>query len=168
MEGSCFGIMLFCGMRYNPWVKYALKHLPPAILSELRDKLAFFLTGNKDACRLPRAICEQKEIILLSEHILPKEDVGRDQSDKKVRYFVFVVLHEIAHAVKKHRSPLIDKLSANESKAQEKEANELALSWFNDHVRNMNNLRLKPLTYEEIEKEQAKNQEAMTKAFERV
>lgn len=106
MNEDHLNILISCGSRYDPWVRYALKYLPHDILLEFGGKLAFFSTAEEDACRVARAICEQREIILLSERILP---VGGD--DSKERYFVFAVLHEIVHAVKKHRSPLLDRLA---------------------------------------------------------
>jgi hypothetical protein len=152
-------IIISCGSKYDPWIRYALKYLPSKILREFGDKLAFFSTAEKDACRVARAIIgEQREIIILSERILPNKD-----DDNEVRYFVFVVLHEIAHAYKQHRSPKLDRLSQNEIVAQEAEADELALLWFNDFVDNNRNLNLKPLKREEIEEAKRKNQELMKK-----
>jgi len=158
MSGERPNIIISCGSRYDPWVRYALKYLPTNILFECKDKLAFFSTAEKDACRVPSAICEQGEIILLSERILPKKG-----DDSKERYFVFVVLHEIAHAVKQHQSPLLDRLSQDEISAQKKEADELALSWFNDYVEKNKHLNIEPLTLGEIEKVKSKNQELMKK-----
>jgi hypothetical protein len=151
-------IIISCGSKYDPWVRYVLKYLPSNILREFGDKLAFFSTAEKDACRVARAICEQHEIILLSERILP---AGGD--DSKERYFVFAVLHEIAHAVKQHLSPLLDRLTQEEIAAQEKEADDLALSWFNDYVEDNKHLNIERLTLEEIEKAKRENQELMKK-----
>jgi len=161
MNEDNLNIFISCGSRYDPWVRYALKYLPPNILLEFGDKLAFFSTTEKDACRVARAICEQREIILLSERILPKRG-----DDSKERYFVFAVLHEIAHAVKQHRSPLLDRLSQEEVAVQQKEADDLALSWFNDFVEKNKQLNLRPLTPEEIAEAKRKNQELMIKALE--
>ena len=153
--------MLCCGSKYNPWVTYALKFLPSETIRQIGDKLAFYSTAEKDACRVARSICEQREIILLSERILPKKG-----DDSKERYFIFVVLHEIVHVVKRHRSPLLDSLTPEESEAQEKEADELALSWFNDYVKNNRHLNLLPLTPEEIDEAKRKNQERMRRVYE--
>lgn len=166
IEGSYLNRMLQCGSRYNNWVAHALKYLPSEILLKLKEKLAFYSIAEKDACRIARAICENREIILLSERILPKR--GAREDDSSVRYFIFVVLHEIAHAIMKHRSPLLDKLSQQEVSAQEKEADELAFSWFNGHVKERNNFYLKPLTNEEIKEAKRKNQDLMRKAYEGV
>lgn len=163
MKEEHLNIIIYCGRGtgYDPWVRYALRYLPADILRESAEKLAFFSTAGEDACRVARAICETREIILLSERILPKRD-----DDSQIRYFVFVVLHEIAHAVKQHRSPSLDRLSTDENEAQEREAEELALLWFNNYVENNPHLKLRPLTHEEIEETKRKNQELMIKAFE--
>jgi len=168
VEGSYLNKMLYCGNRYNYnfWVAHALKYLPADIFFEFRDKLAFYSTAERDACRVARAIGEEREIILLSERILPKSRAEEDHSE--VRYFIFVVLHEVAHAVKKHRSPLLDKLTHEEASAQEKEADDLALTWFNDHVKERNNPYLKPLIFEEVEEAKRKNRELMKKLYEGV
>ena len=156
MNEGHLNIFISCGSRYNPWVRYALKYLPPDILLEFGNKLAFFSTAEKDACRVARAICEQRDIILLSERILPESG-----DDSKARYFVFAVLHEIAHAVKRHPSPLLDRLSQEEIAAQQKEADDLALSWFNDYGEKNKHLNIAPLTLGEIEKAKSKNQALM-------
>ena len=160
MKEEHLNIIICCGRGtgYDPWVRYALRYLPADILREFGEKLAFFSTAGEDACRVARAIREQREIVLLSERILPtKSDASKE------RYFVFVVLHEIAHASKQHRSPSLDRLTQEEIAAQEKEANELALSWFNDYVEKNKHLNIERLTLREIEKTKRKNQELMKK-----
>ena len=67
-----------------------------------------------------------------------------------MRYFIFVVLHEIAHVVKNHRSPLLDKLTKEENEAQEKEADDLAIDWFNAYIATRNSPYLKSITPDEI------------------
>jgi len=39
-------------------------------------------------------------------------------------------LHEIAHAIKKHKSPKFDGLTEEQNQAQEEEADNLAFMWF--------------------------------------
>lgn len=156
--------MLYCGDRYNNWVVLALQYLPEKILLELIDKIAIFSTSELDGCRIARVICNDREIILLSERILPKKLAEEDHAD--VRYFIFVVLHEIAHVFKNHRSPLYDNLSYEDNCFQENEANEMAFHWFNEHVKKRNNQFLKPLTYEEIDIAKENNQNLMNKLYE--
>jgi hypothetical protein len=76
------------------------------------------------------------------------------------------VLHEIVHAIKKHKSPLFDNLTAEEVKAQEEEAHEIALNWFNQYIEKRDHPHLKPLTKEEIEEEKEKNRNLMKKLYE--
>lgn len=158
--------MLYCGSQYDNWVTNALEYLPSDILFEIKDNIVFFSTAEVDGLRVVRDICEAREIILLSERILPKR--GYKEDDSEVRYFIFVILHEVAHAVKKHRSQLFDNLTPQDSSAQEKEADDLALSWFNDHVKESNNSYLKPLTFQEVKEAKEKNQELMKKLYEGV
>lgn len=163
-EGSYFSQMLDCGDYYNPWVQIALHYLPEEILDEHKDSLVFVSTAQKDGSRLARKTCESREIILLSERILPKLNAKENQPE--VRYFIYVVLHEVAHAIKKHKSPKFDNLTAEEVQIQEEEADEIALDWFNQYIEERSKPNLKPLTTEEIEAEQEKNRELMKKLYE--
>ena len=114
------------------------------------------ISADVDGCRVARHYCENREVILLSERILPKEHVNERQSE--VRYFIYVVLHEVAHAIKKHKSPKFDKLNHDEKQAQEDEADRLALEWFNQHIEYLGNPHLKPLTNEDVKMEQKKQE----------
>ncbi len=158
IKGSYFNEVIHCGPDYNDWVGNALRYLPEEIFDENKDKLAFISTVQVDACRVARYLCENKELILLSHRIFPKAGEGEGHSNGK--YFIFTVLHEVAHAIQKHGSPLFDNLEQEEIKEQEKEADELALKWFNVHLLSINP-DLPPLTMEEIKTAQAKNQELM-------
>jgi len=153
--GSYFSEMLDCGDLGNRWVEIALGYLPHAVLEENKDKLVFISTAERDGCRIARHYCENREVIILSERILPKP--GADDGQQDVRYFIYVVLHEVVHAIKKHKSPKFDELTTEENEAQESEANAIAMEWFNDHIITSENENLKPITKEEIEKAKNKN-----------
>ena len=159
VRGSYFNRMLDCGPSHNQWVENALHYLPPELLEERKNGLAFIAMSHRDGCRLARAICENREVIVLAEHLLPKAQA--DEGQPNVRYFIYVVLHEVAHAVKKHRSPLYDALTQEETEAQEREADDLALKWFNDYIETRANPHLPPLTREEVDEAQAKSQKLM-------
>lgn len=159
IDGSLFNRMLHCGEQYNQWVQNALEYLPRDILEEHKDRLAFLATADKDGCRVARRLCEKREIIILSERILPK--AGANESQPNVRYFIFVVLHEVVHAVKRHRSPLYDSLTREEAATQEREADDLALEWFNAHITALRSPYLRPLTREDIDEAQARSRVAM-------
>ncbi len=155
--------MLNCGPNYNDWTEHALRYLPRDILWNYKDNLAFIGTGAMDACRVAPALSKKREIIVLSERIFPKKGVAED--NPKVRYFIYVVLHEIAHVIKKHRSPLLDKLTKEENEAQETEAEDLAISWFNAYTKERNNPYLKSITSDEIAEAKARNQALMDKTY---
>ncbi|MDY6857451.1 MAG: hypothetical protein SWO11_22655 [Thermodesulfobacteriota bacterium] len=159
-KGSYFNKMLDCGREHNWWLELALKYLPKEIFEKHKESFLFTSTANRDACRVARHYCQSREIILISERILPGQKV-RDETDPKARYFIYVVLHEVAHAIKKHKSPIFDNLSKEECDAQEEEADKLVLLWFNDHIEKRNNKYLLPITKEEITAAQNKNQELM-------
>ena len=163
IEGSYFNQMLDCGDRYNQWVQYALEYLPQAVLDEHKENLVFISTAQRDACRVARHYCENREVILLSDRILPKQ--GANEGHTEVRYFIFTVLHEVVHAIKKHRSPKFDNLTAEENQAQEDEADKIAFEWFNEHIKERNNPYLKAITKEEINAMQAKNQTLMENLY---
>ena len=109
---SPFHSMLHCGINYcNDWVQRALKYLPQKILWDYKDKLAFCSTAERDGFRLSRTLCEEREIIiLLSERIFPKSRaMERAECDDEGQYFIFAVLHEVAHAYKNHPDPRLEK-----------------------------------------------------------
>lgn len=159
VEGSYFNQMLSCGHLYNQWVQNALEYLPQAVLDENKDKIVFVSTAQTDGCRLARRHCETREVILLSERILPKQ--GANEGQPEVRYFIFTVLHEVVHAVRKHKSPKFDNLTESEDRAQEEEADQIALEWFNEYVKAQNNQYLKPIALEEIDRMRKENQGRM-------
>lgn len=163
VEGSYLNHMLACGNRYNGWVETALRYLPAETLDQHKENLAFLSTAEMDACRVARQYCEHREIIMLSERILPK--LGAHSGQPEVRYFIFVVLHEIAHAVMKHKSPKFDKLSGIQNRTQEQEADMLAFNWFNTHVEESHGGNAQPLTREEVERQRAKNRQLMERLY---
>ena len=160
IKGSYFNAMLDCGRDHNWWLELVLKYLPEDVFDQNKERFLFTSTATRDACRVARHYCQTREIILLSERILPGQKV-RDETDPKARYFIYVVLHEVAHAIRNHKSPKFDNLTNDEYEAQEKEADELAMTWFNEHVTKRNNKYLHPITNQEIEAAQAKNRKLM-------
>jgi hypothetical protein len=160
IRGSYFNRMLHCGP-FDRRVEIALEYLPRDVLDEHKDNLAFVSLAHRDATRLARKTCETRKVIILSEHILPRP--GTSEGLPEVRYFIYAVLHEVAHAIKKHRSPLYDSLTKEEFEAQEKEADDLAFRWFNEHVAARKNPSFLAITLAEIDLAQAKSQELMRK-----
>lgn len=142
-------IMLFCGDE-NTRVDRALEYLPQDVLEKIKGKIAITIL-NGDACRLSQDICRHEEIIILSPWIIP--DL-KEETDIDVRYYFFCILHEVAHAVCKHSPP--NKISNQDEKAQEDEADTLALTWYNAHALR---LEISPLTAEDIEKHQVEIQD---------
>jgi len=120
---------------HNRWMEIALCFLPEDLVEDGEERFLFTSTAFRDGCRIARALCETREIILISERVLPGNEVrpnAEEYTHDKARYFIFVVLHEVAHAIMKHKSPLLDSLSPKESDHQECEANAMAMKWFND------------------------------------
>jgi hypothetical protein len=139
--------MLYCGKLKNIWVETALKYLPDDIFYKINGKIAITVL-NSDACRLAQKICNQEEIIILSPWIFSYIPAGSRETDKEWRYFIFCILHEVAHAVLKHSPP--DELSEQKNKNQEDEADRYALKWFNSYVLDNINKGLIPLAIKEI------------------
>ena len=152
--------MLDCGANGNFWVEYALGCLPTDVLDEWEDKLAFVCMAESDGRRLTPAFRGDREIIVLSERIVPRAHVAEDHPD--VRYFTFAVLHEIAHAIRNHRPP--NEITQEEDAVQEEEAYTLAFRWYNDYLR-MNHPDLPPFTEEELRHAQARTRAAMLAAL---
>lgn len=128
-------ILIDCGDDYaNAAVRSALEnYLPADVLSAFDGRLALVSTGDVDGVRLTKSFCRDRDVIVLSERILPVKS-GDEEFHPGYRYFIFVVLREIAHACKDHLSPLSDDLTAAQVEIQTREADELALKWFNEHA----------------------------------
>lgn len=163
-KDSPWSKILHCGKKHERIVVIALSYLPKEVFHKLKDNLAIYSTAGRDACRVARAISKEREIIILSDHILPKNTARFENWD--VRYFIYVVLHEIAHVFKKHRSPMLDKLTESEIQAQENEADKIALKWFNEFVKSSNNAHLKQITVEEVKQAKRKMQKQMKILYE--
>ena len=152
-----YNLLQGCSEPCGWWVYHALQFLPPKLFDEWKDKLAFYSTAGRDACRVSRTICREREIILLSETMIPKTS---EITNPTGRYFIFAVLHEVAHAVGEHKPPA----ETADNLAQEKEADQIALAWFNEHVQLLGNPDLKKLVIEEVENARTKNQKLMKDA----
>ena len=148
VEGSYFNRMIDCGNSKNHWVEIALGYLPLDVLDANKEALVFVASSECDAFRLAPQYRE-REVIVLSGRIFPTG--AESEGDRSARYFIFAVLHEVAHAVLKHKSPRFDGLTVEENDAQETEANELAYHWFNQHVENSSNEWLLPVSKAEVE-----------------
>jgi hypothetical protein len=164
IDGSYFSCMLNCCPYHNRWLEQALRYLPPDVLDQNKERFLFTSTAHRDACRVARHYCKTREIILLSDRVLPSQLV-KDETHPKARYFIYVVLHEVAHAIRNHKSQKFDGISSEENNAQEEEADGLAIRWFNEHIQKRNNPHLLPITQREIEVAQAENQELMGKTL---
>jgi Zn-dependent peptidase ImmA (M78 family) len=155
-KGSYLNRMIDCGcLMYNSWVERALRYLPIVVFDKHKENLAFISTS--EACRIARDYCEKREIILLADRIFPKGVASEAQPE--VRYFIFAVLHEVAHAIKKHKSQKFDNLSEQENQAQEHEADAIAINWFNECIKDRNNPFSRPITVNEIDHMRLKNQD---------
>lgn len=150
-----------CGEHYNIWVECACSYALSGVPIEFFDNLVFLSTAERDACRIAEEY-RKKEIILLSDRILPKGVA--DEGDANVRYFIFTVLHEIVHAFRKHRPP--NSISQEEHEAQERKADEHALEWFNQHIRERNNPYMAEITMREVNDMRERNQELMERLTE--
>ena len=143
-------ILIDCGGAYaNAAVRSVLEnYLPSDVLSAFDGRLAFVSTLGVDGVRLTKSFCRDRDVIVLSERIIPV--TSEDEEFHPVyRYFIFVVLREIAHACKEHVSPFSNDLTAPQVESQTREAEELALKWFNEHA--STTLFQPPVTISEIE-----------------
>ena len=152
-KGSYFSKMLHCGAQDNVYIERALRCLPVSLFDQHKDNLAFVSTRTCDAFRLARALCRSREIVVLSERIFPK--ACTPEGDAEVRYFTFVVLHEVAHAIRQHCPP--NEITPEQNDIQEDVANNLAFQWFNDHLISRNNPDLHEFTRDELERAQARS-----------
>ena len=129
-EGSFLNRMLHVGGMagsWGTWFTHALRHLPLDVFDDIKEMIMVVSTGHVDGCRVPPDVQEGRELVLISDRVLPKSGSSGDQPE--VRYFVVTVLHEIAHVVCRHRSPR--SISTESNSTQEDEARTIALEWFN-------------------------------------
>lgn len=138
--------MLYCGAEIDRWVERALTYLPDDIFDKINGQIAFTVLKS-NACRLANKICEHKEIIILSPWIYSYIPAGSCETDKEMRYFIFCILHEIAHAVFKDHPP--DEISVKQNTDQEDKANKYALKWFNNYALEHRNKGLTDFTIKE-------------------
>lgn len=150
--------MLQAGTAANYWLEHALVNcVPTELFEEWKGKIVFLSASGSDAFRVAKVLRENGELIFLSERIIPKGALSED--DPRVRYFLFAALHEVVHVIKQHKPP--NEISKEENDAQEAEANDTALEWYNDYVRCLKNPHLGELTKQEIASIQEHNQQAM-------
>ena len=124
--------MIDAGAAASQSIKDALACIPDDIWIEWKDRLAFICKDDADACRLTHSFCNDREIIVLSERIIPRGPLCEDHL--LVRYFNYIVLHEVAHAVCNHKPPHeIGGKEGGADKEQEKEADTLACGWLNEY-----------------------------------
>jgi len=149
--------MFSCGPEVAILIGHALQCLPDEVVDSVGDRLAFVYMDS-DGRRLTREFCADREIIILSERIFPWG--WKDKCELKVRYFMFAVLHEVAHAYSDHKAP--NSVSIDDNQAQEQQADELAYVWFNDYLRSKND---PPFSSDELTKAKKVSQDEWTKAF---
>lgn len=142
--------MIACGILQNKWVEVALDYLPDDVFDKIDKEIAITCLLS-DACRLGKEICNHEEIIILSPWIFSFIPPGSSEIDKELRYFIFCILHEVAHAVCKHLPPY--ELSPEKRQDQELEADRYALKWFNDYALENSKRGLTSLSIEEINKQ---------------
>lgn len=143
-----------CSLDARNWIEYALECLPAEVVDSFVDQLHFVCMDNADGRRLSRVTDD--EFIVVAERIVPRGCCT--EADRDVRYFVFAVLHEIAHAWRSHRPP--NTISERENQEQESEADQLAFAWFNDYVANADR-KLRPITDEEVRRAQNRSHAKM-------
>jgi len=113
-------------------IKIALNYVPEFVVNDLRDHLAILTMTHRPGLRLSRPLCETCEVVLLSEERFPR--VGGQQHESDFRFFIYLVLHELAHTYLKHKCPYFDKLSPEEITKNEDDATAKAIEWFNLHI----------------------------------
>jgi len=150
--------MLYCGRIKNIWVERALEYLPDDVYEGINNRVAITVL-NSDACRLAHKISVKEEIIVLSPWLFSYIPPRSSEADEEWRYFIFAILHEVAHAVLKHSPP--DELKPQNNNSQEEEADIRALTWFNDYVSTNIEKGLSPITIDEIRETQTKYQKRL-------
>lgn len=125
----------------------ALQVLPQDKQGWVVENVFYFSTyGKRYGSRMSRGLCQTKEVIFISEKAFPQVwDINAIES----KFFVFLVLHETAHAIRLHKCRIYDGLSDEQYNKQEQEATSDAIAWFNDYATE-NNVAL--ITEVDVEK----------------
>lgn len=140
-------VLIDGGRSHTRWIEIALEYVPEEVLAKEGDNLAIIGIGETGACRLPEQYRE-REIVLLADWIFPP--VMHSEGDEVGRFFIISLLHEIAHAICRHKSPRLDQLTPAENLSQEDEADRMAVKWFNCHVERVGSEFMRPTTTTEF------------------
>ena len=124
------------------WIEIALEYLPQDVKADEKCSLSIIALGDMGACRLPPSYRE-REVIFLSDWLFPPPGVS--EADDAGIFFITTVLHEIAHAFCRHKSPSLDALSSDQIQSQEDEADKIAVTWFNSYIDEANNQYLEKI-----------------------
>jgi hypothetical protein len=90
--------MLFCGSNNNIRVMEALNYLPEEIYDYIYGRVAITMLKS-DACVLAPEIHNYEKIIILSPWIFPYKPIVGDKEYRKYNYFIYCILHEVAHII---------------------------------------------------------------------
>ena len=152
---------LNCGRDGDLWVRHALDCVPDDIWNAHGERFAFISTTDSDGRRLGPMAHEGKHVIVLSERVIPHGSMSEDHPT--VRHLYFIVLHEVAHAVRDHQPP--NEITPEANQAQAEEANALAFEWFNACLAKKAASGQTLYTQEELNAAQAASQERMLAAL---
>jgi len=132
-------IKFSCSLHARTDIEHALCCIPAEILDSI--DILFVCVDSSDARQLVMSSYLGYEIIVISEFVVSRNWRTEDHWGK--RYFNFVILHEVAHAVSRHGVSR----GAEDQLRQEDEADALALEWLNDYFSSKG---MDPFTEEEL------------------
>lgn len=140
-------IKFSCSREAETCIVHALQCLPSKVLDD--TKFLFVCVDNSDARRLVVENYQGYEIIVISEFVVPRNWKTEDEWSK--RYFNFVLLHEVGHALYRHKSP--NSISSEANSSQETDANNFAYKWLNAYLASK---KMEPFTENELLESQGK------------
>jgi hypothetical protein len=108
-------------------ITHAIQCIPLNEIDEMN--FLFVCIDSSDARRLVMENYQNFEIVIISEFVVPR--TWRTEDEWSKRYFNFVVLHEVAHALLQHKSP--NQITLDENSTQENDADVLAMRWLNEY-----------------------------------
>lgn len=101
-------------------IQRALEYIPEEVHTDIPET-AIYTTTTRFGIVLGPDIRKKYEVVMLSDKIIPPS--GTPDADRFFRFFVFTVLHEVAHI-----------FGCN----SESDADETAMSWYNKHISEIN------------------------------
>lgn len=116
--------MIYVATLGNNLLRYlvagALSKVPKGVTDRVLKKCLFWMpTCDEEGCFISEELLRGKGLIALPEKLIHKDEESVER----------IILHEVAHRHLDHKSPFLSRLSEEEARKQEEEANRTRDMW---------------------------------------